>query len=41
MFAGLIFVLSFFASESPRWLIKVGRHEEALNNLSRLRNMRK
>jgi hypothetical protein len=34
-------MLSFFASESPRWLIKVGRHEEALENLSLLRNLRK
>ncbi|KAF2123294.1 general substrate transporter [Dothidotthia symphoricarpi CBS 119687] len=39
MFAGLIFILSFFASESPRWLIKVGRHEEALENMSRLRKL--
>jgi hypothetical protein len=39
MFAGLIFILSFFARESPRWLIKVGRHEEALDNLSLLRQV--
>jgi hypothetical protein len=39
MFAGVIFILSFFARESPRWLIKVGRHEEALDNLSRLRQV--
>jgi hypothetical protein len=39
MFAGLIFTLSFFARESPRWLIKVGRHEEALTNLARLRQL--
>lgn len=39
MFAGLILILSFFAKESPRWLIKVGRHEEALTNLSQLRNL--
>jgi hypothetical protein len=39
MFAGLIFTLSFFAKESPRWLIKVGRHEEALKNLSQLRQL--
>ncbi|EOA85457.1 hypothetical protein ACJQWK_06596 [Exserohilum turcicum] len=37
MFAGVIFLLSWFARESPRWLIKVGRHEEALKNLSILR----
>lgn len=39
MFAGIIFSLSFFARESPRWLIKVGRHEEALKTLSRLRQL--
>ncbi|KAJ4376656.1 hypothetical protein N0V86_006772 [Didymella sp. IMI 355093] len=39
MFAGVIFILSFGAKESPRWLIKVGRHEEALKNLAQLRNL--
>lgn len=39
MFAGIIFTLSFFSRESPRWLIKVGRHEEALRTLSRLRQL--
>jgi MFS family permease len=39
MFAGLIFALSWFCKESPRWLIKVGRHEEALTNLSQLRQL--
>lgn len=39
MFAGIIFTLSFFSKESPRWLIKVGRHEEALKNLSVLRQL--
>ncbi|CBX99567.1 hypothetical protein IAQ61_005175 [Plenodomus lingam] len=39
MFAGVILTLSFFAKESPRWLIKVGRHEEALAGLSQLRNL--
>ncbi|KAF2874247.1 MFS quinate transporter-like protein [Massariosphaeria phaeospora] len=39
MFAGIIFILSFFSRESPRWLIKVGRHEEALETLSRLRQL--
>lgn len=39
MFAGIIFILSFFAKESPRWLIKMGRHEEALKVLSELRNL--
>lgn len=39
MFAGVIFTLSFMSRESPRWLIKVGRHEEALENLSILRQL--
>lgn len=39
MFAGIIFILSMFCRESPRWLIKVGRHEEALENLSLLRKL--
>ncbi|CAE7030685.1 hypothetical protein CFE70_004256 [Pyrenophora teres f. teres 0-1] len=39
MFAGLIFALSWGAKESPRWLIKVGRHEAALTNMAQLRNL--
>jgi hypothetical protein len=39
MFAGIIFILTFFSRESPRWLIKVGRHEEALRTLSLLRQL--
>lgn len=39
MFASIIFGLSFFALESPRWLIKVGRHEEAITNLTKLRQL--
>lgn len=39
MFAGIIFTLSFLSKESPRWLVKVGRHEEALENLSQLRQL--
>ncbi|CAI6336465.1 unnamed protein product [Periconia digitata] len=39
MFAGIIFTLSFFSKESPRWLVRVGRHEEALEVLSQLRNL--
>ncbi|EGV64233.1 hypothetical protein CANTEDRAFT_113792 [Yamadazyma tenuis ATCC 10573] len=36
---GLILIGSFFAIESPRWLIKVGRNEEGLKALARLRNL--
>ncbi|KAF2259332.1 general substrate transporter [Lojkania enalia] len=39
MFAGIIFSLSFLSRESPRWLIKVGQHEDALRTLSRLRQL--
>jgi len=39
MFAGVIFIASFFAIESPRWLVKVGKHEQAAINLSKLRNL--
>jgi sugar porter (SP) family MFS transporter len=39
MFAGIIFTLTFLSRESPRWLIKVGRHEEALETLTRLRQL--
>jgi len=39
MFAGIIFTLSFLSRESPRWLIKVGRHEEALENLCLIRQL--
>ena len=38
-FAGIIFIASFFAIESPRWLVKVGKHEQAAANLSKLRNL--
>lgn len=38
-FAAIIFVASFFAIESPRWLVKVGKHEKAAANLSKLRNL--
>lgn len=39
IFAVIISTLSFFSKESPRWLIKVGRHEEAAKNLSQLRKL--
>lgn len=39
IFAGLIFVLSFFQYESPRFLIKQGKHEEAVQVMARLRQL--
>ena len=38
-FAAIIATLSFFATESPRWLVKVGKQEKAAANLSKLRNL--
>ncbi|WZH43983.1 general substrate transporter [Fusarium acuminatum] len=37
MFSGLIFILMFFQSESPRFLVKEGKPEEAAKVLGRLR----
>ena len=39
MFAGIIFIVSFFNYESPRYLIKCGKTEEATRNLSRVRGL--
>ncbi|PYH89287.1 MFS quinate transporter [Aspergillus ellipticus CBS 707.79] len=39
IFAGLIFLLSLLQYESPRFLVKKGKPEEALNNLCRIRNL--
>ncbi|KAK1767927.1 quinate permease [Phialemonium atrogriseum] len=39
IFAGVIFCLSFFQHESPRYLIKRGRAEQALRVMSRLRKL--
>jgi MFS family permease len=39
MFAGIIFVLSFFNKESPRYLIKKGKMEHAIQNLTRIRGL--
>lgn len=35
---GLMFIGLFFLKESPRWLMKQGRHEEALVSLAYIRN---
>ncbi|EMC96496.1 hypothetical protein BAUCODRAFT_70045 [Baudoinia panamericana UAMH 10762] len=39
MFAGLIFILSFFNYESPRYLVKQGKTEHAITNLARIRGL--
>lgn len=39
MFAGLILILSFFNYESPRYLIKCGKDEEATATLARIRHL--
>jgi hypothetical protein len=39
MFAGLIFVLSWFNYESPRYLIKRGKVEHAITNMARIRHL--
>ncbi|KAK3066491.1 hypothetical protein LTR53_017131, partial [Teratosphaeriaceae sp. CCFEE 6253] len=38
-FATIICTLSFFAVESPRWLVRAGKQEQAEANLSKLRNL--
>lgn len=40
IFAGIIFILSFTVYESPRYLAKVSKQEEALKTMSTLRNLR-
>jgi hypothetical protein len=35
IFAGIIFVASFFSLESPRYLCKVGKSEQAAINMSK------
>lgn len=39
IFAGIILVMSVFALESPRWLAKVGKDEQAAANMSKLRQL--
>jgi sugar porter (SP) family MFS transporter len=37
MMSGIIFILSFFQCESPRFLVKQGNVEQAVHNMARLR----
>lgn len=39
MFSVIIFSLSWFTCESPRWLVKVGRNEAAARNLGVIRGL--
>ncbi|KAI9727428.1 MAG: hypothetical protein M1834_008372 [Cirrosporium novae-zelandiae] len=39
MFAGIILLLSFGVKQSPRYLIKVGKYEEAAKNMSTIRQL--
>ncbi|EGO54265.1 hypothetical protein NEUTE1DRAFT_87470 [Neurospora tetrasperma FGSC 2508] len=39
IFAGLIFLLTFFQYESPRFLVKTGKSDKALHVMSRLRHL--
>lgn len=39
MFAGIIFILSWFNYESPRYLVKIGQDDKATANLARVRGL--
>ncbi|KAI1383753.1 putative MFS quinate transporter [Hypoxylon trugodes] len=39
IFAGLIFFLTFLQYESPRYLIKQGKHEQATKNMAHIRHL--
>lgn len=39
MFAGIIFILSWFNYESPRYLVKIGQDDKATSNLARIRGL--
>ncbi|KAG5358523.1 Quinate permease [Yarrowia sp. B02] len=39
IFAGLLFIGSFFINESPRWLMKIGKDELAVETLSKIRHL--
>ncbi|PTB63142.1 general substrate transporter [Trichoderma citrinoviride] len=38
MMSGIIFILSFFQCESPRFLVKQGKTDQAVHNMARLRH---
>ncbi|RYP92646.1 hypothetical protein DL770_001228 [Monosporascus sp. CRB-9-2] len=39
IFASITFILTFFQYESPRLLVKKGKHEKALENMARIRHL--
>ncbi|KAI1259824.1 general substrate transporter [Xylariaceae sp. FL1019] len=39
IFAGIIIILTFFQSESPRYLVKKGQYDEAVTAMSRIRQL--
>lgn len=39
VFASIVLIMSVFALESPRWLAKAGRNEQAASTLSKLRKL--
>ncbi|KAI1800784.1 putative MFS quinate transporter [Daldinia bambusicola] len=39
IFAGLIFILTFFQYESPRFLIKQGKHDKATETMAHIRHL--
>ena len=39
MFAGIIIILTLFQYESPRYLIKKGKHDQAVATMARLRKL--
>lgn len=39
IFAGIVFLLTFFQYESPRFLVKKGNNEKAIENMARIRHL--
>ncbi|KAI0140842.1 general substrate transporter [Xylariaceae sp. FL1272] len=39
IFAGIIFILTFFQTESPRYLVKKGKYDQAVTAMSRIRQL--